>query len=734
IRELDANIKWEEIENTSHLAMMDKESIKSMRSFRKATIRRKSLEGASVKYLLDFGKRRFIPDAVVKNGSKIEEPSSERKKYWVEEPYVPLFLLKPFEDRRIAYKSNKMSLSGLPVSRSVVKPSKKDVFSYLLSKPEKPENHPCGHCNKDVPVRDAISCRYCEGYFHKRHVRKTSGGTYTCHKCHVGHTLTASPKKGKLYSQKTKKVSKTSKKVGKGKQSVRTQANSKAFVVPLRRSARTAKIAPLQSKKKPVKKKKKYGGKKKQLTYTVNEVDKPKGKRGRPRKIKKESLKKQRTQLHAAYWLNGLHLSRNPDDGRITEFRTKNHLLPFALLDSISQPKCSLCDEPGFRPALNYINCETCREWYHGDAFGLKDEYTGALIGFKCHKCLERIPPVCPHFHSIIYEPNLGEEKNVLGTESGNEVSSEVLLRQGSDTVEGQKDLLSVEASPKQLNAESLPDSEHVGNGPEVSSEVLLRQESDTVEGQKDLLSVKASPKQLNAESLLDSEHVGNRPDTQGEEAENGPDAHGDDAENGPGAQEDAENRPDAQGEDAENGPDAQGEHVEKGPSAQAENAENDGSGLDAQGGDAENGPDAHGDDAENRPDAQGEDSENRPDAQVEDVENGPEAQGEHVEKGPDAQADNAKNEGSGPDAQGGDVENGADAQGEDVQNKQGLVLADALIEPCEDSAFRDALLTSKGVLEESSRTHKELSVAVAQNGFIKSKESSSSIVDGSKC
>lgn len=153
IRELDANIKWEEIENTTHLAKMDKESLKSMRSFKKAIIRRKSSEGSAVKYLLDFGKRRFIPDTIVKHGSKIQESSGERKKYWVEEPYVPLFLLKPFEDKRIALKSNKMRLSSLQVGRRVVKRSKEIGFSYLISRAERSENHSCGYCNKDVPVR-----------------------------------------------------------------------------------------------------------------------------------------------------------------------------------------------------------------------------------------------------------------------------------------------------------------------------------------------------------------------------------------------------------------------------------------------------------------------------------------------------------------------------------------------------------------------------------------------------
>lgn len=450
VREFDSNIRWEEIENTSHLAKMDKESIKSMRSFKKSIIRRKCSEGAAVKYLLDFGKRRFIPDTVVKHGSKLEESSSGRKKYWLEEPYVPLFLLKAFEDRRIAFKSNKTSPSSLPVNRRMLMPSKKVGFSYLFSKAEKSENHRCGHCNKDVPLRDAVSCQYCEGFFHKRHVKKTSGGltakcTYMCHKCHAGDTLKIVPKKGK-----TKKASniikpvqsKTAKKAGKGKQS---QAKGRGVAVPLRRSARTAKIVSLQSKKKQKKKQPKKrkqvksADKNKQLN-SADDVKKPKGKRGRPRKIRKESFQKKRSQVQTTYWLRGLLLSRKPDDERLRDFRTRNHLVAFEQLASITnhQPKCCLCHEPEFRSSLNYISCETCGDWYHGDAFGLQDDHIGVIIGFKCHKCRERPPPVCPHLHPII------DDESKL---KSNEVSSEVVLKQ--------KDLLSDDASLKQPPAET---------------------------------------------------------------------------------------------------------------------------------------------------------------------------------------------------------------------------------------------------------------------------------------
>lgn len=491
IRELDANIKWEEIENSSHLAKMDKESIKSMRSFKKAIIRRKSSEGAVVKYLLDFGKRRFIPDTVIKYGTKIEE-SSDRKKYWVEEPYVPLFLLKTFEDRRIALKSNKMTQNSLLVSRKMLKKSNKVDFEYLFSKAEKSENHLCGHCNKDVLVRDAISCAYCEGFFHKRHIRKTSGGTYTCHKCHLGQNmLKPSPKKGKSHSRKTKKVSEIAKKGGKRKQLVQAEAKSKSFVVPLRRSARTAKVVSLQGKNKLSKKKKKKqpksGGKKKQLKSGdkkkplnfVNELGKPKAKRGRPRKIKKEIFQKKRSHMHfATYWFNGFLLSRKPDDDRVADFQTKNHLVPFQPLDSIiDQPTCSLCHEPEFRSSLNYITCGTCGDWYHGDAFGFKEEHIGVVIEFKCHKCRERVPPVCPHLYLTNNESKSGEEKN-------NDELSEVLLKQKTDTIEEPNAAETVSDCKQDdaADAQSMPESTHDATNLEKESRLTCNEPCVAVE------------------------------------------------------------------------------------------------------------------------------------------------------------------------------------------------------------------------------------------------------------
>jgi hypothetical protein len=133
--------------------MLDKELRKSFRLFKKVIIRRKCVEEGT-KYLLDFGKRRSIPEIVLKNGSMVEESSSERKKYWLNESYVPFYLLKSFEERKIARRSSKMNSGKLSEASVLVKkPLKQRGFSYLFARAERSEYHQCGHCHKDVPIR-----------------------------------------------------------------------------------------------------------------------------------------------------------------------------------------------------------------------------------------------------------------------------------------------------------------------------------------------------------------------------------------------------------------------------------------------------------------------------------------------------------------------------------------------------------------------------------------------------
>lgn len=154
VRELDSNVKWDDVENTHLSSNLNKEARKSTRSFKKVIVRRKRIEGTTAKYLLDFGKRKIIPDVVLKHGSILEESSSERKKYWLEETHVPLHLIKAFEERRISRKCTKMdSMKSIEPDRKMKKRSRGKGFSYLFSKAEMSESYQCGHCSKDVLIR-----------------------------------------------------------------------------------------------------------------------------------------------------------------------------------------------------------------------------------------------------------------------------------------------------------------------------------------------------------------------------------------------------------------------------------------------------------------------------------------------------------------------------------------------------------------------------------------------------
>ncbi|KAF5186897.1 Ddt domain-containing protein ptm [Thalictrum thalictroides] len=213
VRELDSSIRWDDLENIQTFSHLSKESRKAMKLFKKMTIRRKCIEGTNARYLLDFGKRKTIPDIVTRNGTMLEVSSSERKKFWLEESLVPLHILKAYEEKKLARTFSNMKPRPLDeIGKFSKKPSRKNGILYLLSKGEKSEYQKCGHCNKDVLIRDAVNCQDCEGFFHKRHVRKSehSGVTeciYTCHRCHDKiprkgfNTNQGIPRKGRKASQ-----------------------------------------------------------------------------------------------------------------------------------------------------------------------------------------------------------------------------------------------------------------------------------------------------------------------------------------------------------------------------------------------------------------------------------------------------------------------------------------------------------------------------------------------------
>ncbi|KAH1158356.1 hypothetical protein AAZX31_11G094000 [Glycine max] len=426
VRELYSNIRWHDIENNHSLYVLDKESRKSVRLFKKSIIRRKCTEGQSVKYLIDFGKRRAIPDVVIKQGSLLEQSSSERKKYWLEETYVPLHLLKNFEEKRIVRKSTDKKLGKiLEIGRVNKKIPQQKGFSYLFTRLERSDCHQCGHCNKDVAMRDAVRCLHCKGYFHKRHVRKssgtrTTGSSYSCHRCQDGLQAKTNTNKRKVDSKLQKIQAKKRKIVPSVCKSLNLKGNKKASSknkirqvrsrnsknipssIPLRRSTRKAKSLYMHSQlnggHKKGKSSKKNVGRKKGKQSQTKKVTPQKSKEATDqyKKLPVTTAHKKRTRTCNSYWLNGLQLSRKSNDERVMLFKEKKCVVSSEdFSGSVDYPKCCLCC--GNECTLNYIACEICGDWFHGDAFGLNVENTRQLIGFKCHVCLDRTAPICPH-------------------------------------------------------------------------------------------------------------------------------------------------------------------------------------------------------------------------------------------------------------------------------------------------------------------------------------------------
>ncbi|XP_024012206.1 DDT domain-containing protein PTM isoform X2 [Eutrema salsugineum] len=411
VRTLHSYIKWDDIENSHLLPASDKESKKTARLFKKAIVRRKCIEEETVKYLLDFGKRRNIPDVVLKNGSMIEESSSERKKFWLNESYVPLHLLKGFEEKKAIRKTSKPggSFRHSELEKVRKRSSEGKGFSYLFERAERSESSLCEQCKKDVLLSDAACCHICKRLFHKKHIRKADKeGTYICLPC-----------RSEVVAREQPGVRKRGRPPGSFRKKIGVQTQKRKKVVPARKSTRLKKTKTslaerisvrLKNHKKVVASKplRRSGRKPKHVIRLQDESKVPgeskkrkletKRGRGRPKKVKQEiSLRNKRKESCSSYWLNGIRLSRKPGDERVKKFREDRCFIPSENSDH-DQPTCHLCGSNESESGSIFISCENCpKRWYHGDAYGIDEKNLSTVIGFLCHLCRGKSSPTCPH-------------------------------------------------------------------------------------------------------------------------------------------------------------------------------------------------------------------------------------------------------------------------------------------------------------------------------------------------
>ncbi|XP_058107146.1 DDT domain-containing protein PTM [Magnolia sinica] len=537
VRDLELNIKWNDLVNTQLFPQLAKESKKLARPLKKVTIRRKCIEGTEVKYLLDFGKRKTIPNTVTKHGVMLEEPSSEKKKFWLSESYVPLKLLKAYEEKKQARIISKESPTLLPDEGSKIKkPPRQKGLSHLFSRAEKVEEYRCGHCNKDVIVREAVNCQFCKGFFHKKHTRLCKGATnsnrtYACYKCQDKKNLKIKTKSPKVKTEGSKVAARSLKvlqadgsnvttkslKVKLGGNEVTTESlevqaesrkiTTKSHKKQLKRSKIMDKNSRAQSgrlkittnscrvqvertkitcssSKETTKNNKvrlemikipevrRSQRSVKKVSYMLDPMQSTKRagpKKGKKVQIKRKTSKKskngigrckgKRTRAFHAYWLKGVLWTRKSCDERGIQFRESKVLLPSQQSkDTFQQPACGLCHE-GYDLRFTYIACEICEEWFHGDAFGLTMKNTNNLLGFKCHNCLKRSPPVCPHLR----DAQLHNEKH------------------DEARIESIKDLSEDDKHPCQINGDRSPSKDDYLGSYDSEGPVCKKQRIDTV-------------------------------------------------------------------------------------------------------------------------------------------------------------------------------------------------------------------------------------------------------------
>ncbi|KAG0483684.1 hypothetical protein HPP92_011768 [Vanilla planifolia] len=453
VKEFDSHIKWVEIFGNQFFLQLTKESKKIARLFKQVIMRKKCVEGTEVKYLLDFGKRETIPAIVTKHGVLLEEGSDKRKRFWLNEAYVPLALVRAFEEKKQSRLMKKKD-SEQPCEKGNMIKMKKVTrmkgIAYLFSKVKNLEKQLCGHCNKDVLLREAVNCQYCDGFFHRKHFRVPKGAvvtTYTCFKCkdkesvnaksalHKGNDVKRKAsivRKGKPISmskktkdnidsdgmvasmestvalvskmanqsqlnmaKKSKAVRASYAKKSKGNLlsfAVASRKNPVRLVRKMKRTAIYARRPNLNLKRRKHALKKRKGEMVKRNLHIVH---------CEKENISKTDIlvswcKKKRTVYKRSYWLNGLLWTHDPADERGRNFREKKVVLPLQpALDVIYPMKCCLC-HGDYNAGVIYVGCEICGDWFHGDAFGLELERMSNLAGFKCPKCRMKNVPACP--------------------------------------------------------------------------------------------------------------------------------------------------------------------------------------------------------------------------------------------------------------------------------------------------------------------------------------------------
>ncbi|XP_065867140.1 DDT domain-containing protein PTM-like [Euphorbia lathyris] len=405
VRYLDLHVRWSDLVRPEQNLQEGKGPETEASFFRNAVIcDKRSLENR-IRYGVAFGNQKHLPSRIMKNIIEKEQIEDGKEKYWFSETYVPLYLIKEYEEKseKAIFPLAKKPLSELSeFQRRQLKASRKDIFLYLTYKRENLERCLCASCQRDVLIRDTVKCRVCQGYCHKdcaiNSVKINVQVEFTCKKCYKPKVVTLA----KMESPITPLASQ-------GRESHTVSTVTKKIKFKLSNPLISAKPQESSSEVKLANFPQKSSSEIKQVTPTSSSTAKPRKK--------------------ICSW--GIIWKKKPPEDTGIDFRSKNILLRGESWRI--QPTCNLCKK-GYNSELIYIHCETCNFWFHAEALELPEEKIPDVMGFKCCRCRRIRSPVCPYgdnpqgqktFSNKTSERKVKKDKDKTGAKSDSSMIAE---------------------------------------------------------------------------------------------------------------------------------------------------------------------------------------------------------------------------------------------------------------------------------------------------------------------
>ncbi|KAK8707552.1 hypothetical protein V6N13_058608 [Hibiscus sabdariffa] len=379
VRYLDLHVRWNDLVRPDHNISDGKGSETEASVFRNAVICDKKTEGRKIQYGVAFGNQKHLPSRVMKNIIDIGQTEDKREKYWFHLTYIPLYLIKEYEERMGAavLSSVKKPFTELSeLQRRQLKASRRNIFAYMISKRDKSEKCSCASCQIDVFLRNAVKCGTCLGY------------------CHQDCTLSSMHINGKVECLTICKGCYHAKVLA------QNEINAKSSTTLLHLQGRDCRSAPAATKVMLVK----------SSTQPMKPLASIRSKEN-PVRIQEKSYDTKQSALSNGSGVKRSKLcnwgviwrKKNGETG--IEFR-QAHILTKGVSDNhVLKPTCELCEQP-YNSDLMYIHCETCGKWYHAEAVELDESRVSYVVGFKCCKCRRIKGPDCPFM-----DPEIKEQK-----------------------------------------------------------------------------------------------------------------------------------------------------------------------------------------------------------------------------------------------------------------------------------------------------------------------------------